>query len=112
MIFPRGKALISKNYFPKIVCFFISRFSPLFWQLAHRNKQEAVKSDDSKKGDDGVYLNILDRVAFFDPGTIRGLLLVYAANVPVFFYMAVGAQKALKLGEMRAQKRERRTECI
>ncbi|MBO7521125.1 MAG: hypothetical protein J6T16_02670, partial [Opitutales bacterium] len=26
--------------------------------------------------------------------------------------LAVGAQKALKLGEMRAQKRERRTECI
>ena len=54
-------------------------------------------------GGEGVYLNILDQ-AFFDLGTIRGLLLVYAANVPVFFYMAVGAHKALKLGEMRGQK--------
>ena len=52
-------------------------------QGAHRNKQEGVKSEDSKKGCARVYLNILEQAPFFDPEAICGLLFVYAAPVPM-----------------------------
>ena len=41
----------------------------------------------AKKPASGVYKIVLDRAGFFDRGTIRGFLFVYAANVPMFFYL-------------------------